>query len=96
MWLFFTLATTFLWGVAIVVYNVVNAGWTARITPTRLMGRVSATRRTLAMGVIPAGSLAGGFLADYVGMAYAIATWIVLNAGAAVLVLLTPIKDSTH
>lgn len=88
--------STFLWGVAIVVYNVVNAGWTARITPTRLMGRVSATRRTLAMGVIPAGSLAGGFLADYVGMAYAIATWIVLNAGAAVLVLLTPIKDSTH
>lgn len=88
--------STFLWGVAIVVYNVVNAGWTARITPIRLMGRVSATRRTLAMGVIPAGSVAGGFIADHLGMAYAVAGWTVLNATAAVLVLLTPIQDNTH
>lgn len=85
--------STFLWGVALMVYNVVNAGWTARITPTRLMGRVSATRRTLAMGVIPAGSLAGGFMADHFGMPSAVASWIVLNAVAAILVLLTPIKE---
>lgn len=87
--------SAFLWGVTIVVYNVVNAGLTARITPARLMGRVSATRRTLAMGVIPAGSLAGGFIADHLGMAYAIAIWISLNATAALLALLTPIETRT-
>ena len=90
------LGSTFLWGVVIVMYNVVNVGLSARITPSRLMGRVSATRRTLAMGVIPAGSLAGGFIADGVGMPYAIASWIILNAAAAVLVMLTPIEDSRH
>lgn len=88
--------STFLWGLTIVVYNITNAGLSARITPTRLMGRVSATRRTLAMGVIPAGSLAGGFAADHFGMGYAIAIWTILNATAAALLLLTPIKSNTR
>lgn len=84
--------SSLLWGVAIVVYNVVVAGLTASLTPTRLLGRVSATRRTLAMGVVPAGSLAGGLVADHLGMAAAVVTWIGLNAAAALLVLLTVVE----
>ncbi|MDO5740254.1 MAG: MFS transporter [Ornithinimicrobium sp.] len=88
-------ASAFLWGVSIVVYNVVIAGLTAELTPTRLMGRVFATRRTLAMGVIPGGSLAGGLIADQLGMAYAVLIWIVLNASAALLVVLAPTETAT-
>lgn len=82
-------------GVTIVVYNVVIAGLTDELTPTRLMGRVFATRRTLAMGVIPGGSLAGGLIADQLGMASAILIWIVLNASAALLVVITPTETTT-
>lgn len=88
------MASAFGWGVTIVVYNVVNAGLSAQITPAPVMGRVSATRRTLAMGVVPAGSLAGGLIADHLGMAHAIAVWIGLNLAAALLVALTRDLDS--
>lgn len=79
------LAGSFLWGLAIVVYNVLLAGITAQLTPTELLGRVSATRRTMTMGIVPIGGIAGGLLADQAGLVATITTWIVLNAvGAAV------------
>lgn len=88
------LLSTFLWGVAMVGYNVLNAGLAARITPTHLLGRVSATRRTLTMGVVPIGSVAGGLLADYAGMAAAVIAWIAFNAIGALVVLLAPLRDA--
>ncbi|WP_256840408.1 MFS transporter [Ornithinimicrobium faecis] len=79
------LAGSFCWGVAIVTYNVLLAGIAAELTPTELMGRVSATRRTLTMGIVPVGGIAGGLHADQAGLVATITAWIVLNAiGAAV------------
>lgn len=79
------LAGSFLWGVVIVTYNVLLAGIAAELTPTDLMGRVSATRRTLTMGIVPVGGITGGLLADQAGLAATVTVWIVLNAlGAAV------------
>lgn len=78
---------SFAWGVVMVAYNVLLAGLAAQLTPTELMGRVSSTRRTLTMGIVPLGGLAGGLLADQWGVATTISTWIVLNAlGAAVVI----------
>lgn len=80
-------ASSLLWGLVMVIYNVVNAGWSAGLTPADVMGRVSATRRTLSMGVIPAGSVIGGLLADQLGMAWAVGVWVLLNTlGAAALI----------
>lgn len=87
LWL---LAGTFLWGVVIVAYNVVNAGLSAELTPTELLGRVSATRRTLTMGIVPVGGVAGGLLADSAGMAVTVVVWIVLNAIGAVIAATAP------
>lgn len=84
------LTGSFLWGVAIVTYNVLLAGIAAELTPTELMGRVSATRRTLTMGIVPVGGIAGGLLADEVGMVATITAWIVLNAIGAAVVATAP------
>lgn len=80
-------AGTFLWGVVMVTYNVLLAGLAAELTPDALMGRVSATRRTLSMGVVPLGSIGGGLLADQAGSAPAVIAWVALNAVGAVLIL---------
>lgn len=89
------LAGTFLWGVVIVAYNVVNAGLSAELTPTELLGRVSATRRTLTMGIVPIGGVAGGLLADSAGMAVTVVVWIVLNAVGAAIAATAPF-DATQ
>ncbi|WP_114905408.1 MFS transporter [Ornithinimicrobium murale] len=88
------LAGSFLWGVVIVVYNVLLAGVAAELTPTALMGRVSATRRTLTMGIVPVGGVAGGLLADQAGLAATITAWIVLNAVGAGIVATVPFRPA--
>lgn len=85
------LVGTFLWGVVIVAYNVVNAGLTAELTPSELLGRVGATRRTLTMGIVPIGGVGGGLLADSAGMVVTVAVWIVLNTIGAAVALTAPL-----
>jgi MFS family permease len=94
LWL---LLGSFGWGVVMVVYNVLLAGVAARLTPTELMGRVSSARRTLTMGIVPIGGIAGGLLADQWGVASTISTWVVLNALGAAVVIGTqlPAQDPT-
>ncbi|WP_109474250.1 MFS transporter [Ornithinimicrobium cavernae] len=81
------LVGTFLWGLVMVTYNVLTAGLAARLTPTALLGRVAATRRTLTMGIVPVGGVAGGLLADQTDVAVTISCWVVLNAAGAAVVL---------
>lgn len=71
------------WGACIAAFNILLAGLAAELTPAGLLGRVSATRRTLTMGIVPAGSLLGGALGDYVGIGAAVILWILLCAIAA-------------
>ncbi len=54
------------------------------------MGRVAATRRTLTMGIVPLGSLAGGLTADHAGVPVAVSVWILLTAVGAVLAATAP------
>lgn len=88
------MAGTFLWGVAMVVYNVLNAGLAAELTPGHLMGRVTATRRTLTMGIVPVGSLVGGFAADLAGVAAAVILWIILTAIGSVVTAAARVRRS--
>jgi len=85
--LWWLLAGSFLWGLVIVVYNVVNAGLAAELTPTPLLGRVSATRRTLTMGIVPTGSVLGGLLAERTDVGWAVVVWVVANACGALVAL---------
>ncbi|MFC4244415.1 MFS transporter [Gryllotalpicola reticulitermitis] len=58
----------------IVVAAISSSGIYARMTPPHLLGRVTAARRTVAVGVIPLGTLIAGALAIFTG--YDIALWI--------------------
>ncbi|MGO1886241.1 MAG: MFS transporter [Citricoccus sp.] len=89
------LAGSFLWGMVMVTYNVINAGLVAELTPPQLMGRVAATRRTLTMGVVPLGSLAGGLTADHAGVPVAVTAWIILTAIGAVVAATAPTTQAT-
>ncbi|HLR27830.1 MAG TPA: MFS transporter [Ruania sp.] len=77
------LAGALCWGVLIVIFNILIAGLTAESIPTKFMGRVSASRRTLTMGIVPIGSIAGGLLGDLIAISVAVVAWISLTLIAA-------------
>ncbi len=55
-------------GVANPLYNVTQVSLRQRITPDRLLGRMNASTRFLIWGVIPIGSLLGGWLGTVLGL----------------------------
>jgi predicted MFS family arabinose efflux permease len=67
-------------GVAVVLWNVVTVSLRQRITPDRLLGRMNASYRLVGWGTMPLGAVAGGFLAETLGLraTFAIAAAAVL------------------
>lgn len=61
-------AGSFLTGVTIPTYDVNQFSLRQAVTPLRLQGRVNATMRTLIRGLVPAGALLGGVLAERIGL----------------------------
>lgn len=55
-------------GAAVVMWNVVTVSLRQRIVPDALLGRVNAGYRLLAWGTQPLGALAGGFIAEALGL----------------------------
>ena len=49
-------------------FNVAGSSLRQKVTPDRLLGRVSATIRFVGWGILPLSALAGGFLAERVGL----------------------------
>ncbi|MDQ3226418.1 MAG: hypothetical protein M3Q50_07295 [Chloroflexota bacterium] len=58
----------FLTDLIIPTYDVNQFSLRQAVTPLRLQGRVSATMRTLIRGLVPVGALAGGVLAERIGL----------------------------
>lgn len=61
-------ASMFLFGVTVVVYNVVQVSFRQLLCPERLLGRMNATMRFLVWGTIPVGGLLGGVLSSTIGL----------------------------
>ncbi len=57
-----------IFGFCAVVYNVVGISLMQAITPDRMLGRMTASRRFVVFGVIPLGMLAGGTLGTNMGL----------------------------
>jgi MFS family permease len=55
-------------GFAVVVYNIVQVSYRQAICPPRLQGRMNSVMRFIVWGTIPLGSLAGGALANTIGL----------------------------
>ena len=55
-------------GAAFMMWNIITVSLRQRITPDRLMGRMNATYRLFAWGVMPLGALLGGLIAETMGL----------------------------
>jgi len=83
----------FIFGVCAVVNNIVAISLSQAVTPDRLLGRMTASRRFAVFGVIPLGSLTAGALGASFGLHTAI--WIcAIGASVAFLpMLLSPVRS---
>lgn len=68
----------FVGGAGLVVWNVIAVSLRQRVTPGRLLGRLNSCYRFVGWGARPLGALAGGVLADLVGLR---GVFVILAAG---------------
>lgn len=73
------LAGTALWGFMVILGNITNVALFTKFCPEGVLGRVTATRRTLTRGVVPVATIAGGFLAAWLGVRWVLVCWLVLG-----------------
>jgi len=78
-------------GVGLIAYNVTAAGLRQTLAPQESRGRVIATLRFVEWGVMPVGSLLGGFVGEQFGPVAAMATAIAFIVCAAGVVLVSPL-----
>ena len=50
------------------MWNIITVSLRQRITPDHLLGRMNATYRLFAWGVMPIGALLGGLVAEVLGL----------------------------
>ncbi len=55
-------------GASSMMWNIITVSLRQRITPDHLLGRVNATYRLFAWGVMPIGALLGGLIAELLGL----------------------------
>lgn len=89
----FLVASQFLLGVGIVVYNINQLSFRQAITPTAMLGRMNATMRFIVWGTIPFGAILGGVIATAFGLRTAIVIGAVGEFLAILPVLLTPVRS---
>lgn len=80
-----------LFGFTIVVHNISASGIRAKITPHRLMGRVSAASRFVSLGALPVGSLLGGALGSWWSHATVMLVAGAIAAVAPLILTLSPV-----
>lgn len=80
-------------GFSFVLYNVVGISLMQQITPDRMLGRMTASRRFIVWGVVPVGMLVGGTLGTAVGLRETI--WIGAGLGSLcfVALLASPLRS---
>ena len=55
-------------GASFIMWNIITVSLRQRITPDHLLGRVNASYRLFAWGIMPVGALLGGLLAEVLGL----------------------------
>src|SRR5207247_9862010 len=67
----------FVTSIGVVVYNINQVSLRQAIVPKSVQGRVNASMRWIVWGTIPAGAIAGGVLAEAVGLREAIVVGVI-------------------
>lgn len=78
--------------VALPVYNINQVSLRQAITPDRLMGRMNATTRFLVWGTMPLGALAGGAVAEWIGLVPALQAGALGSLLAAFWIVFSPVR----
>ncbi len=82
---------TFLLYAPVLIFNITALSMMQRVTPSRLLGRVNATRRTISWGVIPLGWVIGGALGATIGLSPTLVIGGIIAGSAALFAVLSPI-----
>lgn len=80
-------------GFSFVVYNVVGISLMQQITPDRMLGRMTASRRFIVWGVVPVGMLVGGVLGTAVGLRETISIGAGLGSLCFLALLASPLRS---
>jgi MFS family permease len=83
-------ASMFLLGFSVVVYNIAQVSYRQAICPPRLQGRMNSVMRFIVWGTIPLGSLTGGGLASWIGLRETIIVGAIGGGGSFLWLLLSP------
>ncbi len=89
----FLVASFVLVSFAAVVFNVTGISFQQAVTPDRMLGRLTASRRFIVWGVIPLGSFVGGVLATQIGLRETLWVGAIGGAFAGLPVLLSPVRS---
>ena len=84
-------ATGFIEGIAVPIYNISQVSLRQAITPDRVQGRMNATMRTIVWGTIPLGAFVGGILGTSIGLVQTIALGGIVSTLAALWIVLGPV-----
>jgi predicted MFS family arabinose efflux permease len=84
-------ATGFLEGIAVPIYNISQVSLRQAITPDRVQGRMNATMRTIVWGTMPVGAVVGGILGTSIGLVQTIALGGIVSTLAALWIVLGPV-----
>ena len=82
----------FVFGVAVVIYNVITVSFRQGLAPPELLGRVNATMRFFVWGCMPLGGLLGGVLGQLFGVRIALLVVGVGGAFAFLPAFLSPLR----
>jgi len=88
----FLMATELLNSVLVLCYNITQVSARQRICPPELLGRMNATIRFFIWGVMPIGSLIGGWVAAGIGVLPTMWIGCLGVLGSAVFVLMSPLR----
>jgi len=75
----------------VVAFNVVQVSMRQRQCPPRLLGRMTASIRTVIWGIGPVGALASGFIATHLGLATAFWIGAVGNLAGVIILMVSPL-----
>lgn len=88
----FVAATSFAFGLVVVVSSISAAGLRAEVTPPDMMGRVSSAHRFVSLGAMPVGALLAGLLAGPLPYGVVLLLSPCLITVAATVFLISPLR----
>jgi MFS family permease len=89
----FFVASGFVVGFGVILFNVTGISLIQAITPDRMLGRANASRRFVVWGVIPLGALVGGALASTIGLRETIFVGAIGSLFAVIPILVSPVRS---